>query len=63
MDSKLDTTWWYDLVMANSVEERKQEIISVKRGYHETLFDGKAAEDAVASKLSRDDLIWILKGS
>lgn len=62
VDSKLDTTWWYDLVMANSVEERKQEIISIKRGYHETLFDGKAAEDAVASKLSRDDLVFILTG-
>ena len=62
VDSQLDTTWWYDLIMANSVEERKQEIIAMKKGYHTQLFDGKAAEDAMASKLSREDLIYILKG-
>jgi SNF2 family DNA or RNA helicase len=62
VDSELDTTWWYDLIMANSVEERKQEIIAMKKGYHTQLFDGKAAEDAMASKLSRDDLIYILTG-
>ncbi len=63
VDSKLDTTWWYDLLMANSVEERKQEIIATKQGYHQTLFDGKAADDSIASKLSREDLIYILKGA
>lgn len=62
VDSQLDTTWWYDLIMANSVEERKQEIIATKKGYHTQLFDGKAAEDSIASKLTRDDLIYILKG-
>lgn len=63
VDSQLDTTWWYDLLMCNSVEERKAEIIQQKKSYHTQLFDGKAAEDAMASKLSREDLIWILKGS
>jgi SNF2 family DNA or RNA helicase len=63
VDSSLDTTWWYDLIMANSVEERKQEIIAQKKGYHTQLFDGKAAEDAMASKLSREDLVWILTGA
>jgi SNF2 family DNA or RNA helicase len=63
VDSQLETTWWYDLIMANSVEERKQEIIATKQGYHQTLFDGKAAEDSIASKLSREDLIYILKGA
>ena len=63
VDSQLETTWWYDLIMANSVEERKQEIIATKKGYHQTLFDGKAAEDSIASKLSREDLIYILRGA
>jgi SNF2 family DNA or RNA helicase len=62
VDSELDTTWWYDLIMANSVEERKQEIIYQKRGFHEMLFDGKAAENSISSKMTRDDLIQILKG-
>jgi len=62
VDSELNTTWWYSLLMSNSVEERKQEIIETKRGYHETLFDGKAAEDTMASKLTREDLVWMLTG-
>jgi SNF2 family DNA or RNA helicase len=62
VDSKLDTTWWYDLIMANSVEERKKDIIATKKGYHTQLFDGKAADDAMASKLSREDLVYILTG-
>ena len=63
VDSELETVWWYDLIMANSVEQRKQEIIATKRGYHEALFEGKAAEDTTAAKLSHEDLIWILRGS
>jgi SNF2 family DNA or RNA helicase len=63
VDSLLPTTFWYSLTMAGSVEDRKQEILATKRGYHEALFDGKAAEDAMASKLSREDLVWILTGS
>lgn len=63
VDSKLLTTWWYSLAMANSVEERKAEIIAQKKGYHEALFDGKAAEDTMASKLTREDLLYILVGS
>jgi SNF2 family DNA or RNA helicase len=62
VDSQLDTTFWYDLLMADSVELRKADIIAEKRSYHEALFDGKAADDAQASKLSRDDLLFILTG-
>ena len=62
VDSELETTWWYTLTMCHSVEERKAEIIAMKQGYHETLFDGKAAEDSASSKLSREDLVFILTG-
>lgn len=62
VDSKLSTTWWYSLAMSDSVELRKAEIIAEKKSYHEVLFDGKAADDAQASKLSRDDLLFILTG-
>lgn len=60
VDSRLETTWWYDLIMANSVEERKQEIITTKRGYHEALFDKNAIDDSISSKLTREDLLFIL---
>lgn len=63
VDSELETTWWYTLLMHNSVDERKAEIIEQKRGYHEALFDGKAVEDSIASKLSREDLVYILRGA
>jgi len=62
VDSELETVWWYDLIMANSVEQRKQEIIATKRGYHEAIFEGKAMEDSAASKLSHEDLVWVLTG-
>jgi len=63
VDSELDTTFWYTLVMERSVEDRKAELVAQKRSYHEALFDGKVAEDTMASKLTREDLIWILTGS
>ena len=62
VDSTLATTWWYDLLMAGSVELRKAEIIATKRGYHEALFDGAALEDSMSSKLTREDLLYILSG-
>jgi SNF2 family DNA or RNA helicase len=63
VDSELGRIYWYDLLMANSVEDRKREIIETKHGYHTALFDGKAAEDAIAAKLSREDLLHILTGA
>jgi erythromycin esterase-like protein len=48
--------------MERSVEDRKAELVAQKRSYHEALFDGKAAEDAMASRMSREDLIWVLTG-
>lgn len=62
VDSQLETNYWYDLVMANSVEERKQEIIQTKYSYHAALFDGKAVDDTLSARLSRDDLLKILFG-
>lgn len=62
VDSELPTNYWYDLVMADSVEERKQQIIDKKYRYHAALFDGKAVEESMSSKLTREDLIHILLG-
>lgn len=62
VDSKLEVNWWYTLIMANSVEERKRDIIATKRSYHEQIFDGAIHDDAVSAKLSREELLWILVG-
>jgi len=60
VDSQLAQNYWYDLIMADSVEERKQDIIAQKQEYHTALFDGRAVEETMASKLTREDLLSIL---
>jgi SNF2 family DNA or RNA helicase len=62
VDSELTVNYWYDLIMADSIEERKQQIIATKHGYHTALFDGGAADETLSAKLSREDLIHILIG-
>ena len=62
VDSSLTTNWWYDLLMADSVEMRKRDIISTKEGYHTQIFDGMAHDDSVSTKLSREELLYILVG-
>ena len=62
VDSSLATNWWYDLLMANSVELRKRDIIATKQGFHTQIFDGMAHDDSVSTKLSREDLMFILTG-
>jgi superfamily II DNA or RNA helicase len=50
----------YGLIMADSIEDRKQEIISRKQGYHETLYEGKTNESAISSRITKQDLKYIL---
>lgn len=49
----------YTLQMANSVEERKAQIIGRKQGYHEGIFDGAVADSVVSSRMTREDLYYI----
>lgn len=44
----------------NSVEERRREIVEMKKGYHQATFKGQIAEQAMAMRKS--DLIYILLG-
>lgn len=62
VDSKLDLNIWIDLVYRDTVEERKEEILMKKRGYHEDLFDG-ASDASARSGLTRGEMLYILKGS
>lgn len=52
----------YDLLMANSVEERKLKVITKKKGYHEGVFNGAISEQSESARMSHDDLLWILNG-
>jgi SNF2 family DNA or RNA helicase len=50
----------YDLLMANSVEERKLKVIMKKKGYHQSVFKGAISEQSESARMTRDDLLYIL---
>lgn len=52
----------YGLIMADSVEDRKQQIVSRKKGYHEALYEGKINEAAISARMTKKDLLDILGG-
>ena len=60
--AKWDMQYFYSLCMANSIEDRKLEIIETKQGYHEAVYEGIVNEAALSSRMTRDDLYYILTG-
>lgn len=49
----------YGLIMADSIEDRKQEIIAKKQGYHQALYQNQG-KDVSDARITRDDLTYIL---
>jgi superfamily II DNA or RNA helicase len=62
VDSEFDTVRYYTLLMADSVEDRKIEIIEKKLGFHDQIFNGDIADQAASAKMTREDLWYILTG-
>jgi SNF2 family DNA or RNA helicase len=59
----VDHVFFYNLVMYNTIEDRKQQIIEKKKAYGEAIFGGDIADHAEElSALTTDDLWWILTG-
>jgi SNF2 family DNA or RNA helicase len=56
------TVRFYTLMMADSVEDRKLEIIQRKQGYHDQIFDGAISDIAASARMDRTDLEYILTG-
>lgn len=52
----------YTLVYNRSVEERKGEIIDIKRGYHDGVFNGKMGEQSASARITKEDLYYMLRG-
>lgn len=50
----------YDLLMADSVEERKLKVIMKKKGYHEGVFKGAISEQSESARMTAVDLLYIL---
>lgn len=57
-----DTVYVYILMMPDSIEERKLEIIMTKKGYHDGVFKGSIADEAISARMTRADLLYILTG-
>jgi hypothetical protein len=62
VNSKHGFVTFYELRMANSVEDRWAEIIAIKDGFHDETFNGVINENAISARLSADDLWYILTG-
>jgi SNF2 family DNA or RNA helicase len=61
--SKWNHVRFYTLLMADSIEERKMKVLMKKAGYHDAVFKGHISEQAEASRLTREDLLYILGAS
>jgi hypothetical protein len=59
--STFNTLYWYDLIMAHSVEDRKQKLILKKKAYHDGL-TGRAAGEAASARMTKGDLLAVLSG-
>jgi SNF2 family DNA or RNA helicase len=57
--SKFEKVRYYTLQMADSVEDRKVEIIQRKSGYHQSIFQG---EEKNVARLNHSDFKYILTG-
>jgi SNF2 family DNA or RNA helicase len=62
VDSTFDFIYLYNLVMPNSIDERKLAITDGKHKFHTSVFDGKAIDEAYSATLSREDMIYLLTG-
>lgn len=51
---------FYSLLMADSVEHRKLEIIEKKQGYHQALYEGAVNDEALTSRMTGEDLLYVL---
>ena len=60
--TKHKTLWEIEYVMANSVEERKREVVAMKQGYHDAVFGGVIANQSISATMSNADLMYILSG-
>lgn len=58
--SMRDANRVYTLVYDNSIEERKDEVISMKKGYHDGVFKGVIRDNAVSARMTASDLYYIL---
>lgn len=60
--SNFETVRFYTLLMADSVEDRKLQVVLDKMGYHDAIFKGAIADQAISQRMTKEDLMYILGG-
>lgn len=50
----------YTLAYPESVEDRKDEVIAMKKGYHDAVFKGAIHDQAISARMTKEDLYYIL---
>lgn len=61
--SEAEHIFYYNLIMANTVEERKVKLLTKKRLLQEAIFNGEIADQSEAmTSLTREDLIYLMTG-
>jgi hypothetical protein len=58
--SQWEHVWAYDLLMANSVDERWDKLIEKKYAYHQGVFEGAAMHESISAGMTQEDLRWVL---
>jgi SNF2 family DNA or RNA helicase len=60
--SNFKTVRFYTLLMADSVEDRKLQVVLDKMGFHDAIFKGAIADQAISQRMTKEDLMYILNG-
>lgn len=60
--STFDKVRFYTLLMADSVEDRKLKVVLDKMGYHDAIFKGAIADQAISQRMTKADFEYILNG-
>jgi SNF2 family DNA or RNA helicase len=60
--STADHVWYYNFIMAHSMEERKKEILDIKKGMHEAVEDPSIEHSEAITGLTKQDYLFILTG-
>lgn len=53
---------FYSLLMVNSVEERRLEIVEQKKSYHDAIYEGVVNDASMSARMTRQELIYTLTG-
>jgi len=61
--STAERVYYFNLIMANSMEERKMKLLKKKKGWEDAIFRGEIADQAdMMSRMTKEDLMYLALG-